>query len=147
MFHYRYSCVFLTILQRFFLFFATTLLPNHFKSSHSKMFFKIGVLNHFAIFTEKYMCWSLSLIKLHERETLTQVLSCECCEIFKNTFLIEYLQGLLLSFGFVETRLILINLILAQNCNSYYFTSKRWSKLRTCIVCSKVCVCNWYYFM
>ena len=34
-------------------------------SSHSQMFFKIGALINFAIFTEKHTCWSFSLIKLH----------------------------------------------------------------------------------
>ena len=34
------------------------------KSNHSQMFFKIGVLKNFAIFTGKYLCQSLFLIKL-----------------------------------------------------------------------------------
>ena len=33
--------------------------------SRSLMFFKIGLLIHFPIFTRKYLCWSLFLIKLH----------------------------------------------------------------------------------
>ena len=32
--------------------------------SHSQMFFKIGVLKSFAMFTGKYVCWSLFLVKL-----------------------------------------------------------------------------------
>ena len=35
-----------------------------FRSSRSQMFFTIGVLKNFAIFTEKHLCWSLFLIKL-----------------------------------------------------------------------------------
>ena len=43
------------------------------KTSHSQFFFKIGVLKHFAIFTEKNLCWNLLLMN----ETPTQVFSCE----------------------------------------------------------------------
>ena len=47
-------------------------LSNHFRekfhircrSSHSQMFFKIGLLKSFAIFTGKHLCWCLFLIKL-----------------------------------------------------------------------------------
>ena len=53
------------------------------KSSHSQLLFKIGVLKHFAIFTEKNLCWNLLLMS----ETPTQVFSCEYCEIFKSIFL------------------------------------------------------------
>ena len=45
------------------------------------MFFKIGVLENFSIFTGKHLCWSLFL-----KETPTQVFSCEYCEFFKNNF-------------------------------------------------------------
>ena len=34
------------------------------RSSRSQMFFKIGVLKNFIIFTGKHLCWSLFLIKL-----------------------------------------------------------------------------------
>ena len=34
------------------------------RSSHSQMFFKIGVLANFTNFTEKHLCWSQLLIKL-----------------------------------------------------------------------------------
>ena len=37
---------------------------SYFKSSHLQMFFKIGVLQNLAIFTEKHLCWNLLLIKL-----------------------------------------------------------------------------------
>ena len=30
----------------------------------TEIFFKIGALTNFAIFTEKHLCWSLLLIKL-----------------------------------------------------------------------------------
>ena len=35
-----------------------------YRGSLSQMFFKIGVLKNFAIFTGKHLCWSLFLIKL-----------------------------------------------------------------------------------
>ena len=57
------------------------------------MFFKIGVLKNFALFTGKHLRWSLFLIKLQARRpsTLskrdsTQVFSCEYYEIFKKDF-------------------------------------------------------------
>ena len=57
------------------------------------MFFKISVLKNFAIFTGKHLCWGLFLTKwqawrdaIYWKETSTQVLSCEYCEIFKNSF-------------------------------------------------------------
>ena len=34
-----------------------------YRSIHSQMFFKIGVLKYFSIFTGKHLCWSLFLIK------------------------------------------------------------------------------------
>ena len=56
-----------------------------YRSSHSQMFFKIGVLKNFVIFTGKHLYWSLFLIKL--QETPTQVFFCEYCKILMNTFL------------------------------------------------------------
>ena len=58
------------------------------KSNHSQMFFKIGVLKNFAIFTGKCLCWSLFLIKLQaynfiKKEIPTQEFSYEYCKIFK----------------------------------------------------------------
>ena len=53
-----------------------------YRSSRSQMFLKIVVLENFAIFTGKHLCWSLFLIKL----TPTQLFSCEYWKIFKNTF-------------------------------------------------------------
>ena len=35
-----------------------------YKNSRSLMFFKIGVLKNFALFTGRHLCWSLFLIKL-----------------------------------------------------------------------------------
>ena len=52
------------------------------RSSRSQMFFKIGVLKNFAIITGKHLCRCLIL----KRDSNTGI-SCEYCEIFKNSFL------------------------------------------------------------
>ena len=39
--------------------------PGSYKSSHSQMFYKIGVLKNFVKFTEKNLCRSFFLMKLH----------------------------------------------------------------------------------
>ena len=49
-----------------------------FRSSVLQMFFKISVLENFAISTGKHLCW--------KKETPIQVFSYEYCEIFKNNF-------------------------------------------------------------
>ena len=53
------------------------------KSSYLQLFFKIGVLKHFAVSTGKHLCRNLLLIN----ETPTQVFSCEHCGIFNSSFL------------------------------------------------------------
>ena len=56
-------------------------------SRRSQMFFRIGALNKFAIFTGKHLCWSRFLIKLPSGlKAPTQMFSCEYCKIFKNSF-------------------------------------------------------------
>ena len=65
------------------------------------LFYKKGVLRNFARFTEKHLCQSLFLLKFIrpqacnfiKKETLTQVFSCEFCEIFKNSLFTEHLQA------------------------------------------------------
>ena len=42
----------------------TIYVPVIYRNSCSHMFFKIGVLENFANFTEKHLCWSLFLIEL-----------------------------------------------------------------------------------
>ena len=61
-----------------------------FRSSRSQVFFKIGLLKNFANFTGKHLWWSPFLIKLLKTGSLTQVLSCDICEIFKNTFFTKH---------------------------------------------------------
>ena len=65
----------------------------HVRSSHRRCSVKKGVLKYFAIFTGKHLRWNLFLIKqLFEKETPTKFLSCEYCEICKNTYFEERLQ-------------------------------------------------------
>ena len=59
-------------------------------SSHHKCSIKIAILKSSTIFTGKHLCWSFFWIKL--QETPTQVFSCECCEVFKNTFFKKHLR-------------------------------------------------------
>ena len=62
------------------------------RSSRWQIFFRIGVLKNFAIFTRKQLCCSRFVIKLQAfrsrtllKETPRQVFSYEYCEIFKNS--------------------------------------------------------------
>ena len=58
------------------------------------MFFKIDILKNLAMFTGKHLCYSCRAggLQLYYKEIPTQVLSCEYCEIFKNTYFEEHLQ-------------------------------------------------------
>ena len=61
---------------------------NENRSSRPEVFRKKGVLRNFAKLTGKHMCQNLFLSKVADvikKETLTQVFSCEFCEISKNT--------------------------------------------------------------
>ena len=57
-----------------------------FRSRRLEVFFKKGALRNFAKFTGKHLCQSLFFNKVAGQETLAQVISCEFCEISKNTF-------------------------------------------------------------
>ena len=43
---------------------SSAFIKNRCRSSRSQMFFKIGVVKNFAMFTRKHLCWSLFLIKM-----------------------------------------------------------------------------------
>ena len=60
-----------------------------FGSSHQRCSFKEAAFRKFAIFTGN-ACVRVSFLW---KETPTQVLSCEHCEIFKNTYFEEYLRA------------------------------------------------------
>ena len=63
-----------------------------FRSSRLQMFFEIGILKNFTMFTGKHLCWSLFLKKVAgpcnfiKKQTPKKVFSREYCEIFKNSF-------------------------------------------------------------
>ena len=84
---------------------------NIYRSSRSQMFFKIGVFKDFAIFTRKGR-------KLYWKETLTQLFSCDYCEIFKNT-------------SFHRTSLVAASVHMHLNKNFdmlfFYFFLKIWT--------------------
>ena len=54
----------------------------NYRSSHPEMFYKKGVLKNFTNFN----CARVSGFRCATLLTLSQVFSCEFCEIFKNTF-------------------------------------------------------------
>ena len=63
------------------------------KSSHRSRFVKKSVFKNFAKFTGKHLCQRLTRRQAWnfiKKETLAQLLCCEFCEIFKNTFFTEH---------------------------------------------------------
>ena len=65
------------------------------RSSHQRWSVKKSVIRNFTKFTGKHLRQSLFFNKKNnffKKETLTQVFSCEFCEISKNTFSIEHLR-------------------------------------------------------
>ena len=62
---------------------------------HSQIFWNIGVLTNFSIFTGKYLCWSLFLIKL-EASWRPVTFKCEHCKVCISSGFIEHLWWLLL---------------------------------------------------
>ena len=49
-------------------------------------------LKNLANFTGKRLCCRVEGLQLYQKETLTQVFSCEICKIFKNTYFEEHLR-------------------------------------------------------
>ena len=76
------------------------------------MLFKIGILRNFAILTEKYLCWSLFLLK----ETPTQVLSCKYCNISKNSF---FYRAPLMAASELKSNISNVNLSKSKNKLQY----------------------------
>ena len=62
------------------------------RSSRLQMFFKIGVLKNFAIFTGKHLCWSLFLIKWQAFRCFPENIG----KFLRAAFFIEHLRRLLL---------------------------------------------------
>ena len=75
---------------------------DHYRSSRSQMFFKIGAFKNLTNFTGKRMCRSIFLIEfqtffLFKRDTPTQVFSVRLAKFFGTSSFIEHLWWLLLS--------------------------------------------------
>ena len=72
-------------------------LPQLSEAATEGVLYKKGAPRNFAKFTGKHLCQSLFLIELQtglqhfKKETLAQAVSCEYCEISKNTFFTEHL--------------------------------------------------------
>ena len=74
------------------------------RSSRWQMYFKIGVLKNFAIFTGKHLCWSIFLIKLlawnsatlFKRDSNTVFFLWILRNFYKQHFFMEHLRWLLL---------------------------------------------------
>ena len=69
------------------------------RSSRLKMFFKIGVLKSFTIFTGKHLCWSLFLIKLqafmlHKSRLHHRCFPVNIAKLLRTGFFLEYLLWL-----------------------------------------------------
>ena len=93
------------------------------RSSHSQMFFKIGVLKNVANFTGKHQCWSFFLIKLFQR------LQHRCFPVKFATFLkntIFYRTPMVAASGNFKAKICLY-----YQCfdNSFFFTYSHNSKL------------------
>ena len=80
------------------------------------MFFKIGTLKNFAIFTGKHLWW------ICYKENPTQVFSCEYSKIFKNTYFEEHLRT-------AASVLIIIELVIKYwaSANLFLVESITWN--------------------
>ena len=76
--------------------------PNICRSSHRTCSIKRAAFKKFALFTGKQL--KACKKKLYQKETPIQVLSCEYCKIFKNTYFEEHLRRLILYLFLIKTR-------------------------------------------
>ena len=82
------------------------IMKRFYKSSRPEVFSKKGVRKSFAKFRAKHLCQNLFFnkvaglrhitLKKRKKKRLAQEMSCEFCEIFKNTFFTELFRWLLL---------------------------------------------------
>ena len=76
-------------------------MPNLFFDLQQRCSVKKSVPKNFANSTGKYLCWNLLSLKsqalqglqLYQKDSPTQVFSCEICKTFKNTCFVEHLQA------------------------------------------------------
>ena len=74
-----------------------------FRSSRSQMFFKVGTLKSYALFTEKHLHRSLFIIKFQACNFIKKKLQLRCflvniAQFLRTAFFIEHLRWLLLPF-------------------------------------------------
>ena len=104
--------LFINFLGQFYEDFAATkaflvLIKSRCRNSCSQMFFKIGVLKNFAIFTVKHLRKNTIFNKVAGLQ-----FSCEYCESFKSSFFIKHLRWLL-------QQMFCFTLYLKQNVDEY----------------------------
>ena len=103
-----------------------------YRSSRSEMFFKVGILKNFAIFTGEHLCWSLfnKVAGLNACNFLKKRLQCKCfpvniAKFFKTSFSIEQLWSILLRLNLNLSRAVKIHwsflLYLWSYVNSFVF--------------------------
>ena len=114
-----------------------------FRCRRLQMFFKIGVLQNFAIFTGKHLCWSIFLINLqglqiYQKETPTQVLSWEYCKnlwIFPTNCLSVFDHFVGLALKELKSKIkYLVKLKFMQCSFTFFGTSKDFMKSFTIVM-------------
>ena len=66
-----------------------------YRSSRAKMFWKIGALKNFMIFTGKHLCWSLFLLKFIQNRLQRRCFPVNFAEVLRIAIFIEHLWWLL----------------------------------------------------
>ena len=94
---------------------SSLLLKTTMRSSHLQIFLKTGVLEDFAIFTGKHLCWNNFM-----KKTPIQVFFFEYCKIFKTSFF--YRAPLVAASGHLHYFLILLFLTFSISL----FRSSHW---------------------
>ena len=103
---------------------GVSVFKNDLRSHCLQIFFKINVLKNLAILSGKHLCWSL--FSSYQKGTPAEVLYCEYCKIFENSFFIQKLQWLLMK-GFIMDFLLEVESgKLYQQLELEYLNWKRW---------------------
>ena len=116
------------------------------RSSRSHIFYKIGVLKNFVKFIGKHLCrgafltnWRIMACNFIKRETLAKVLTCECHEFLRTTFLQKNLRETASAFLFKFCSIDLLILV-----------ARFWSSARKCfyicwILMHFIAICFWQH--
>ena len=123
------------------------------------MYFRIGALKDFAIFTEKHLCWSLFLINIQAWRPATLLkrdsnigVFCEIYEIFQNTFLCR--THAVAASGNISWTVSLLHLRIMNGIISWYvLTPQCLFHFITCVSLFSISFffsyffCGFYYFL